>query len=135
MAVGVVARVQDLIAWQMADRFEVEVLRLIRESPKAARDWKYRDQILDSSSGVAPHISEGFLRCSAGDFCRFLDYALGSLAEAEQRLHSGIRREYFAAADCEPAFLLARRCLTATVRLKRSQRRGPKRGKKNCKGS
>jgi hypothetical protein len=37
--------------------------------------------------------------------------------------HSGIKRGYCGESDCEKAFLLARRTLTAAVRLKQSRRR------------
>jgi hypothetical protein len=65
---------------------------------------------------------EGFLRFSVGDFKRFLDYSLGSLGEAEGRLEDGIQLGYFDRGSCENAFRFAKRCLAATIRLKRSQR-------------
>jgi hypothetical protein len=54
---------------------------------------------------------------------RFLDYSIASLGEAELRLKQGIRLGYFRAAECAHASTLARRCLTACIRLKQSQRR------------
>jgi len=100
------------------------VHRGVLGSPGAARDWRYRSQVLDASTGVPANISEGFLRYSPRDFARFLDYGLASLAEAERRLHTGIRRGYFTEAECAPVLRLAKRCLVATVRLRRSQKRG-----------
>ena len=114
---------RELTTWQLADALETEVLRLVRESPDAFRNLKYRGQLEDAVSGVPAQIAEGFARRSPGDFCRFLDYALASLAETEQWLSTGIKRGYFEAAACEPAFLLGRRTLTAAVRLKLSQLR------------
>ena len=91
---------RDLIAWQLADEFKSEVIRLMKTSPNAWSDLKYRS----------------------------IDYSLASLGEAEQRLRDGIELGYFKGKDCEAAFLLARRCLTASIRLKQSQRRfNPKR--------
>jgi four helix bundle protein len=120
---SMVSRYQDLIAWQTAELFKEEVVRLVETSVAATRDFKFRSQILEAASGVSSSIVEGFLRFRPREFAHFLDYALGSLGEAELRLHDGIRRGYFEARDCEAAFHLARRCLTASVRLKRSQER------------
>lgn len=114
---------KDLFAWQAADAFCAEVIRLVRASPEACRDHRFRDQLTDAALAVPSDIAEGFLRRSPAEFCRFLKYGLGSLAEAEGRLRAGIALGYFSAEDCQPAFRHGRRCLTASIRLKRSQER------------
>jgi four helix bundle protein len=112
---------EDFAAWQLAEAFKKEVFRLIRESPAARQDFRYRGQLQDAAGGISKHITEGFLRFSPLDFARFLDYALGSLGEAELRLSDGIELGFFAEVDCRDAFRYAKRCLAATVGLKRSQ--------------
>ena len=112
---------EELITWQLADQFKQEVDRIVSASGAASRNYRYRDQILSASSDVSKDIAEGFLRKSPLAFAVFLDYALGSLGEAEGRLKDGVQRRYFSAAVCEDAFRLARRCFTATIRLKQSQ--------------
>src|SRR5215510_11113317 len=114
-------RYQDFVAWQLAEAFNEEVHRLVLGCPNATRNFRYRDQILDASDGVSDNFVEGFLRRAPRSFALFLDYALSSLGEAERRLHQGIRKGYFNDTDCAEAFQLARRCLTAMVRLKQSQ--------------
>ena len=109
------------MAWQLAEMFRAEVYRLVLGSAAAKEDLRYRSQILEAADGVGINVAEGFLSRSPGDFCRFLDYALSSLGEAERRLKNGIHRSYFDAALCGEAFLLARRALTAIIRLKASQ--------------
>ena len=91
----VARRYQDLIAWQLGERFKLEVYRIVGTSPAAQRDLRFTSQILEAARGVPSDITEGFLRCSPGDFMRFLDYAIASLGEAEQRLHDGIQLNYF----------------------------------------
>jgi four helix bundle protein len=118
-----VRRYQDLFAWQAAEGFKREVYRIVMGSPPARADSKYRWQILDAASSVVSNITEGFLRCSPGDFARFLGYALASLGEAERRLYDGIQLGYFPASECVEALRFARRCATACVRLKQSQKR------------
>jgi four helix bundle protein len=118
-----VRRYRDLIAWQLGNQFKAEVFRLLKSSPEAWSNLKYRSQLLDSAASVVANLVEGFLRFSPGEFPKFIDYSLGSLGEAEQRLRDGIELGYFEEADCETAFRLARRCLTASIRLKQSQRR------------
>jgi four helix bundle protein len=113
---------RDLIAWQLAEEFKKEVFTLVQGSQRASNDFRDKGQLNDAASSVPRNIAEGFLRYSPGDLSRFLDYSLGSLAEAEGRLSDGIELEYFDRATCEGAFRLARRGLVAMVRLKRSQR-------------
>jgi len=120
-----VRRYRDLIAWQLADEFRQEVFRLVRASPVAWADLRYKGQLVDAATSVPTNIAEGFLRCSP-EIRRFLDFSLGSLAEAETRLTAGVDLGYFEKKDCEHAQRLARRCLVATIRLKQSQRQPPK---------
>jgi four helix bundle protein len=87
------------------------------------RNFKYRDQIFGSSGGPSKHVSEGFVRFRPKDFCRFLDYAVSSVAETENHLRDGIQDAYFSADTCAEAFQLARRCSKAILSLKHSQER------------
>ncbi len=125
-----VGHYRELIAWQLADQFKIEVIRLVESSPAVSRSYKYRDQLLSAATSVAANLVEGFLRFSPGEFRKFIDYAVASLSEAEIRLKDGIALRYFNEAECELALQLARRCLTASIRLKQSpvrirpQRRG-----------
>jgi four helix bundle protein len=74
---------KELIAWRLATEFKLEAFRLLRGSPDAWRNYKYRHQVIEASPGVASNVVEGFLRKSPGDFCRFLDYSVSSLGETE----------------------------------------------------
>jgi four helix bundle protein len=119
----VVRHYRELIAWQTAEEFKDEVFGLLRASEGAKSNRRYSDQLIDAAGSVAANIAEGFLRFSPADCCRFLDYGLASLGEAETRLADGVKLGYFTAEACQPALKLARRCLTACVRLKQSQKR------------
>jgi four helix bundle protein len=97
------------------------VFGLLEGSLQAKRNFKYRDQLQESAAGVSKQIAEGYQRCSPLDFARFLDYALGSLAEAEERLRDGIQLRYFEQAACEKALRYAVRASKAILGLKQSQ--------------
>jgi four helix bundle protein len=122
---------RELIAWQTADGFKRQVLTLVLAGAGAKNDWRYRDQLVSAATAVPADVMEGFLRCSAGDFARFLGFALGSLAEAEARLMDGIELGYFSAPECSEALRYARRATASISRLRRSQqhyaatRKGP----------
>jgi four helix bundle protein len=116
-----VRRDRDFAAWQLADAFKQEVFRLVRHSVDASRDFKYRDQLRNAAAGITKHITEGYLRFSPLDFARFLDYAMGSIGEAERRLRDGVELGYFSESDSRDAFRFAKRCFVATLRLKQSQ--------------
>jgi four helix bundle protein len=116
-----VRRYDELIAWQLADAFKTEVFTLVKHSPSAGTDYRYRSQLMESSSAVSKDIAEGFLRYSAGDFARFLAFALGSLGEADRRLADGVELGHFTGEQCAEAFRFARRASVAITRLRQSQ--------------
>jgi four helix bundle protein len=113
----------ELAAYQFAIRFKEEVYKLIRESPSAGRDFKYRDQVGSALSGIDGNIAEGFGRGRATDFANFLVYALGSIAESKARVRDGILRGYFRPPDCATALVWADRCREVTDKLHDSQLR------------
>ena len=126
--------VEDLVAYQFAVRFKSDVYRLIRLSPVAQRDFKYRAQIEDALGGIDSNIAEGFGRHRATEFANFLLYALGSIAEAKARLQDGILRGHFFAEDCVTAFAWAGRCRQVTERLRKSQLRLIERDRRDSPG-
>ncbi len=118
-----VRRYDELVAWQLAEAFKSEVFTLVRQSATARVDYRYRSQLVEASSAATKDIAEGFLRYSAGDFARFLAFALGSLGEADRRLADGVELGHFTAEQCAEAFRFARRASVAITRLRLSQLR------------
>lgn len=116
IAVGV-RRVEDLVAWQLAVEFKQEVYRLLRRSPAALGDYRYRSQLREAVASTESNLVEGFHRHTAPQFIQFLSYARGSHAEAETRLKDGIAREYFSPESCSEALQLAKRCGQAILKL------------------
>jgi four helix bundle protein len=113
---------RELIAWQLGDELETEIIRIVTGS-NTCKDLKFQSQLFDASAGVPSNIAEGFLRMSPGEFCRFLDFALSGLGEVETRVGHGIKRKFWHETEAAPALRLCRRCSAATRNLKRSQER------------
>jgi len=116
-------RLEDIVAHQFAEEFKLEVYELVRASPEARRDFKFRDQLQEAASGIGVCVAEGFARNNPAEFVTFLRYSLASLSEAKTRLKDGIDRGYFAGADCRLAFTWATRCRPVLLNLLASQRR------------
>lgn len=116
-------RLEDLVAFQFAVEFKLEVYRIVGNSSAAGHDFKYKDQLFDAASGVERAIAEGFGRYRPLEFAQFLRYALASLGEAQRTLKDGIDRRHFSVENCAAAFTWARRCKAATQGLHASQLR------------
>jgi four helix bundle protein len=110
------SRYEDIVAWQLADELKREVFALTATGPPA-RDFKFRDQIRDSSASATRNIAEGFGRFRPADFARFLEFARGSLTETHNSLRDGRDRGYFTDTDCDRLSRLAARAAKATTRL------------------
>ena len=109
-------RYEDLVIWQLAYELQREVYA-ITATGAVSRDFKFRDQIRDSSASVTRNITEGFGRFRPKEFARFLDIARGSLTETHHHLRDGHDRGYFT--DCDHARLsqLAGRAAIAVTRM------------------
>jgi len=92
-------------------------LHLLRSGP-AARDFKYRDQIRDSSASAHRNIAEGYGLYDPGQFARFCGYALGSLEETKSSLIDGRDRAYLDETLYSRLWNLARAAERATKNLK-----------------
>ena len=76
---------RDLLCWQLSEELKCEVLAFTA-TPPALQDYKFCDQIRDSSAGAPRTIAEGFGRYRPAEFARFLEYARSSLMETQNHL-------------------------------------------------
>ncbi len=76
---------RQLVAWKLAQALDDEVRAFTATGP-ASRDFKFRDQIHDSSGSAPSNIAEGFGRFRPREFADFLRIARGSLVETQQHL-------------------------------------------------
>jgi len=84
---------KELLAWQLAYTLKCEVIDFTESEP-ASRDFRYRDQIRDSSASAPRNIAEGFGRYRPAEFARFLEFAVASLDETKTSLMDGRDRGY-----------------------------------------
>jgi len=107
---------QDLVVWQLADELRREVVAFTDAGP-AARDFKYRDQIRDAAASACRNTAEGFDRFRPAEFCRFLEFARGSLGEVQDELTDGHARRYVDDQRFERMWTLSRRAIGANTNL------------------
>jgi four helix bundle protein len=111
-----VRRFEDLVTWQLAYELQQEVFAFTAILP-AARDFKYCDQIRESTRSATRNTAEGFGRYDPKEFIRFLRIASGSLHETKSRLLDGLDRGYLTASKHEQLVRLLLRGFKANVRL------------------
>jgi four helix bundle protein len=111
-----VRRFEDLVAWQLADQLQTEVFAFTSKPP-ASRDFKYCDQIRESSRSAKRNTAEGFGRYYPKEFARFLRIAAGSLHETKNHLKDGFDQHYLSNDHHERLERLCLRAMKANVRL------------------
>ena len=80
-----IKKFEDLEVWQMARKFADSIYQLTLQE-KFSKEYKFKDQIKDSSGSVMDNIAEGFGRESRLEFINFLSIAKGSLYESQSQL-------------------------------------------------
>jgi four helix bundle protein len=113
---NVVYDFRDLVCWRLSYELKCDVFAFTSSGP-AAGDFKYRDQIRDSSASAPRNIAEGFGRFRPRDSARFYEIARASLVETRNHLIDGRDRGYL---DDNLYFRLtnlARSATTATTNL------------------
>src|SRR5882672_5035762 len=113
---------RELVCWQLAYQLKCEILKFTATGP-AFKDFKYRDQIRDSSSSSPANIAEGFGRFRPRDSARFFEFARASLMETQNHLIDGRDRGYLSDNLYFRLMNLSRAALTATTNYMRSKQR------------
>jgi len=108
-----VRRFEDLVCWQLAHALKCEVIEFTATGP-VSRDFKYCDQIRESSASAASNIAEAFGRYRRADAARFCQYAVASLQETLNHLIDGEDRKYLDRRLRSRLSNLARAALKAT---------------------
>jgi four helix bundle protein len=75
----------DLIVWQKAHRFVLQIYKQTNRFPKEER-YSLVDQLRRAAVSITSNISEGFYRRTSVDKSHFYYTSLGSLAEIQNQL-------------------------------------------------
>lgn len=95
-----VRRFEDLEIWQEA-RELCKVIRILTSQGGFVRDYKFRDQIRDSSGSIMDCIAEGFERDGNKEFIQFLSISKGSCGETRSQGHRAFDYEYITQAELD----------------------------------
>jgi 4-hydroxy-tetrahydrodipicolinate synthase len=88
-----VSRFQDLVAWDLAHQLKLLVHQLC-ERPVIAKDFRFRDQLIDAAASAPRNLAEGFGRFRHADFARFARIAKASELEVLNHLIDACDRGY-----------------------------------------
>lgn len=88
-----VTRFEDLEIWKLARELYRLVFKITSEEP-FCRDYKFRDQMRDSSGSVSDNIAEGFGRGGNKEFIQFLSVAMGSCSETRNQSYRAFDSNY-----------------------------------------
>jgi four helix bundle protein len=82
-----IERFEDIIAWQKAVDFAVDVYRIF----DCVKDFTIKDQMKRAAISVSNNIAEGFNRKGDKEFARFLYISLGSASEVKSMLYLSVK--------------------------------------------
>jgi four helix bundle protein len=130
-----VKRLQELNTWRFANELKIQVYAILAR-PRVRSDFKFCDQIRESTRSATRNIAEGFgRRRRPREFARFLMIALGSLEETKDHLQDGLKARYIDRSEFDSLTKLASRSIGAGVRLMQCLDTCPERKPPNLKPS
>ena len=101
-----IERFEDLEVWQEA-RELCKKIKEVTSKNEFARDFKFRDQICDSSGSIMDCIAEGFERGGNKEFTQFLSIAKGSCGETRSQSYRAFDYEYITQEDLNDVQIVA----------------------------
>ena len=120
---------EDLNIWKMAREICRDVCRITRYD-EFSRDYKFKEQIRDSSGSVMDNIAEGFERGGNKEFVQFLAIAKGSSGETRSQLHRSFDYQYIEEEEynllCQKARNISKSISALMDYLKKSEIKGTK---------
>ncbi len=106
---------REMVCWQLTFELKEKIVALMAASPRAQKDFDFRNQLNDSCKSVPSNIAEGFGRYRPAQTLYFLEIAMGSLEETENHLRDGVGSGYFKAEEVGPLIRLLARGRTAMI--------------------
>jgi len=124
-----VTRFEDLEIWQLARELYKLVFKITSEEP-FCRDFRFRDQMRDSSGSISDNIAEGFERGGNKEFIQFLSVSKGSCGETRNQSYRAFDSNYISQDVLnellERTDILSRKITNLIKSLKASEHKGVK---------
>jgi len=124
-----VSRFEELEIWKLARELYKYVFRITSLEP-FCRDYKFRDQMRDSSGSISDNIAEGFERGGNKEFIQFLSISKGSCGETRNQSYRAFDSEYISQEVLDELLkrtdTLSRKTANLIISLKSSDRKGVK---------
>ncbi len=89
---------KELIVWQKADELAIEVYKITKDFPKD-ENYGITSQLRRAALSIPTNIVEGYARRRDKELSRFINIAIGSLAEVEYLLDFSHRMDYLKERD------------------------------------
>ena len=109
--------VRELAAFRLCEEL-MKCVEAETATAPIARHYKACDQLNDAALDAASDVAEGFVRYYPGDFARFLDFAVSSLAEVRVRTEAAYRRKLIGPTATSDILNLCARAETACRNLR-----------------
>lgn len=124
-----IERIEDLEIWLEARELCKVVYRITSDGP-FSRDFRFRDQIRDSSGSIMDNIAEGFGRGGNREFINFLSIAKGSDDETRSQSYRAFDYQYINDEILDDLLerteRISKKISSFIQYLKRSEYKGPK---------
>jgi four helix bundle protein len=111
-------RFEDLLTWRLLYELSLEVWKFTGEQ-SVRQNFKYCDQIRDSSDSAHRNVAEGFGRYNPTEFARFLDISRGSAEETRALLKTAHAKHFLSDEQFTALKRVAVRGLQALAKLQR----------------
>ncbi len=124
-----VSRFEDLEIWKLARELYKYVFKLTSKEPFFC-DFRFRDQMRDSSGSVSDNIAEGFERGGNREFTQFLWVSKGSCGETRNQSYRAFDSNYITNEELDELLertdIISRKTANLIKSIKLSERKGIK---------
>ncbi|GAB4499840.1 MAG: four helix bundle protein [Anaerolineales bacterium] len=133
---ALVARFEDLVAWQQARQLVKQIYTLTQKTP-FERDFGLRDQMRRAAVSAMTNIAEGFDCESPLEFARFLEIARRSAVEVQSLLYTALDVQYLSKTEFETYYRTAQnvKAVIGGLRAAQFKRTAPEKTKPSKKST
>jgi len=89
---------REIAAWRLSREVKLMAYELLA-TPEVARDFKFRDQLVDAARSAPRNIAEGFARYKHKEFAQFVRIAKGSMGEVLDHFIDAVDNGYLSATE------------------------------------